>query len=150
MTTPELKRCFIGTDTARVAGGDADMGQGSSVFFPFVSLTLPFLLSLPHFLYPSLTRTKPICSETRVTGGVDKPCSCAFPPRCPPALPFFSLSSSHSTLSFSTQLPPPHRGGDVGAPALRNLIPVTRPPRYNALAPHGVMVLYLRSSPLGF
>lgn len=52
MTTPELKQCFIGADTAQVAGRDADMSQGSSVFFPFVSLTLPFLLPFLAFSTP--------------------------------------------------------------------------------------------------
>lgn len=49
MTTPEVKQCFLGTDKALVAGGDADMSQGSSVFSPFVLLTCLFfpLLSLP-------------------------------------------------------------------------------------------------------
>lgn len=60
-------------------------------FLPFCLANVAFSPPLPRFLYPSLTRTKPICSETRVTGGVDKPCSCTLPRDAPPAPPFFSL-----------------------------------------------------------
>lgn len=132
-------------------GGGSGHEPRQFSFLPFCLANVAFSPSLPRFLYPSLTRTKPICSETRVTGGVDKPCSCTLPRDAPPPPhPLLFFRSFHSTLSFSTQLPRPYRGGDVGAPALRNLIPVTRPRGYNALAPHGVMVLYLRSSPPGF
>lgn len=56
-------------------------------------LSFLFLLCL-FSRFPSLTRTQPICSEGRVTDGVDKPCSRAFPRDAP--LP--------TTLSFLSQL----------------------------------------------
>lgn len=81
-------------------------------FLSFCLARVAFSPSLPRFLSPSFTRTKPICSETRVTGGVDKPCSCALPrdphpPTHTSQLPFFP--SLRSALSFSTQLLRPYR-----------------------------------------
>lgn len=60
------------------------MSQSSSVFSPFSSLMCLFSA------FPSLTRTNPVCLESRVTNGVDNPCSSTLPRDAP----------FHSTLSF--------------------------------------------------
>lgn len=163
MTTPEPRQ-FVSWSGRGPGGGRRYRHEPRH--FCFLSFRLACVASppsLPRFLSPSLTRTKPICSETRVTGGVGKPCSCTLP-RDPPhphhLQPALYYSPPTSALSFSTQLPRPHRPTDRPTgeerremSALRlcgNLIPVTRPRRYNALAPRGVTVLHLRSSPPGF
>lgn len=130
---PRSKPMLLGTNMTWVACEGADMSQSGNVFSPFLLL----MCLSPS---PSLTRTKPICRETRVTDGVYKPCSCMLPWDAP----------FHSTLSFWVNCCTVSEEQCVmPEPALQNLIPVTHRLCYNTLAPRRVMILSLRSSPPG-
>lgn len=68
------KPVLLGTNMARAAAEDPD-----TELKQLSSLSLLPCAFFSRFLSPSLTRTKPICSETRVTDGVGKPCSRMLP-----------------------------------------------------------------------